>query len=68
MEKYLTENNIEYVENTSYSDGEIGAVSFAKKAVEIIDRKESDFLPLYEDKEDIYSKVDKIAKEIYGAD
>ena len=68
MEKYLTENNIEYVENTSYSDGEIGAVSFAKKAVEIIDRKESDFLPLYDDKEDIYSKIDKIAKEIYGAD
>lgn len=68
LENYLTENNIEYVENTSYSDGEIGAVSFAKKAVEIIDRKESDFLPLYDDKEDIYSKVDKIAKEIYGAD
>ena len=50
-----------------WSDGGNGTVDLAKKVVDLVDQKNS-FKFLYEDKISLLDKIQKIAKEIYGAD
>ena len=40
----------------------------AKKVVEVAERNTSNFKPLYDVNESIKAKIEKIAKEMYGAD
>lgn len=51
-----------------FSDGGEGGLELAKKVVEVVESKESNFKPLYELEMPIKEKIEKIAKEIYGAD
>ncbi|NLX61538.1 MAG: formate--tetrahydrofolate ligase [Tissierellia bacterium] len=51
-----------------WAKGGEGAVELAKKVVEICESKESNFKPLYDVNESIKDKIEKIAKEVYGAD
>ncbi|MEG2511797.1 MAG: formate--tetrahydrofolate ligase [Acetivibrio sp.] len=44
-----------------------GGKALAEKIIETMETKESHFKPLYEDKLSIREKIEKIAKEIYGA-
>ena len=48
-------------------DGGKGAKALAETVVDIIDKSENNFKYLYEDKLDLWSKMEKIAKNIYGA-
>ncbi|SKC85657.1 formate--tetrahydrofolate ligase [Maledivibacter halophilus] len=50
-----------------WANGGDGGVELAKKVVEIVEEKKSCFAPLYDSNESIKTKVEKIAKEIYGA-
>ncbi len=51
-----------------WGKGGEGGVEMAKKVVEVAERKTSNFKPLYDVNESIKAKIEKIAKEIYGAD
>ena len=58
---------VEAVPCKHWSDGGNGTVDLAKKVVDLVDQKNS-FKFLYEDKISLLDKIQKIAKEIYGAD
>ncbi|MDR7869276.1 MAG: formate--tetrahydrofolate ligase [Tissierellaceae bacterium] len=51
-----------------WAKGGDGAIELAKKVVEVVETKESNFSPLYDVNESIKDKIEKIAVEIYGAD
>ncbi|GFN34978.1 formate--tetrahydrofolate ligase [Tepidimicrobium xylanilyticum] len=51
-----------------WGKGGEGGVELAKKVVEVIETKPSNFKPLYDINESIKDKLHKIATEIYGAD
>jgi formate--tetrahydrofolate ligase len=51
-----------------WAKGGDGGKELAKEVVNVISKKQSNFKPLYEDKLSIEEKINKIAKEIYGAD
>jgi len=45
-----------------------GGVELAKKVVEVIENQPSQFKPIYDSEESIKEKIEKVAKEVYGAD
>ncbi|MEW9124275.1 MAG: formate--tetrahydrofolate ligase [Thermotaleaceae bacterium] len=51
-----------------WGKGGEGGVEMAKKVVEVCETKKASFKPLYDVEESIQVKIEKIAKEIYGAD
>ena len=51
-----------------WGKGGAGGEELAKKVVEVCETKESNFQPLYKVEETIQEKIEKIAKEIYGAE
>lgn len=51
-----------------WGKGGDGGVELAKRVVEVCETKESNFKPLYDVEESIAAKIEKIAKEVYGAD
>ncbi len=50
-----------------WEKGGEGGIELAEKIIETIETKESHYTPLYEDQLPIKEKIEKIAKEIYGA-
>jgi formate--tetrahydrofolate ligase len=53
---------------THWADGGAGTEELARRVVEIADSGKADFKPLYPDDMKLWSKVETIAKELYGAD
>ena len=51
-----------------WAKGGDGAIDLAKKVVEVVETKKSNFKPIYDVNESIKAKIEKIAVEIYGAD
>ncbi len=51
-----------------WGKGGEGGIEMAEKVVEVCETKKSNFKPLYDVEESIQAKIEKIAKEIYGAD
>lgn len=51
-----------------FTKGGEGGVELAEKVIDVLDSKKSNFKPLYELDLSIEEKIEKIAKEIYGAD
>lgn len=51
-----------------WANGGEGGVELAKKVIEVVESKESNFKPLYDVELPIKEKIEKIAKEVYGAD
>lgn len=51
-----------------WGKGGEGGIELAKRIMEIVDSKESNFKPLYDTNSSIRLKIETIAKEIYGAD
>lgn len=51
-----------------WAKGAEGGKDLAEKLVELIDNEKADFHPIYELDGSIEDKIEKIAKEIYGAD
>ena len=47
---------------------EKGGIALAEKVLDTLENKKSDFELLYEDSLSLEEKIEKIAKEIYGAD
>jgi formate--tetrahydrofolate ligase len=59
--------NVEVAFSQVFSKGGKGGVELAEKLVHLINNTPSDFKPLYEEKQPIKTKIEIIAREIYGA-
>jgi len=59
---------VQAVLSEGWAKGSEGTTNLAKAVVDVIENKAADFKPLYNWKSPIKDKIEKIAKEIYGAD
>ncbi len=68
IRNHCTKLGIPFAVNTAYTEGSAGAEELAKKVVEAIEQNPSAPLKhIYETTDSIQTKVDKIARQIYGA-
>lgn len=67
LEEALQERNIPMSLVESWEKGGEGAIDIAKKMVELVEKPE-DFHFTYEDEDSIQTKLEKVAKKIYGAE
>ncbi len=68
LKDYCNKIGVNVSKCTHWSDGGEGTKDLAKKVVEICEKtKSTNFKFLYDENETLWNKVEKIAKEIYGA-
>lgn len=60
-------DGIDVVLSDVWAKGGEGGIDLAKKVVEVVEKGEANFSPLYSENETIKVKIERIAKEIYGA-
>ncbi len=66
--KICEKHNVEYAVSTQWADGGKGAVELAEKVIKVADsHKEPEQKTLYNWEDKVEDKIEKIAKEIYGA-
>jgi formate--tetrahydrofolate ligase len=58
---------VSVIESTVWENGSKGGIELAETVVETIDTIRADFQLLYEDDQPLWSKIERIAKKIYGA-
>ena len=68
IEKFCKDRDCEFALAEVWEKGGEGGVALANKVLETLETKKSSFKPLYEDDLSIKEKIEKVAKEIYGAD
>ena len=68
VEKFCKDRNCDFALANVWEKGGEGGVALANKVLETLEIKKSNFKPLYEDDLSIKEKIEKVAKEIYGAD
>lgn len=67
VEDFCKSRNCEFALCQVWEKGGEGGISLAQKVLDTLDHKESRFAPLYEDELPLKEKIEKVAKEIYGA-
>ena len=67
LEKYLEENNHPYSLSEVWEIGGEGAVDLAHKIIYEIENKPNNFKRMYEDDDDIKTKIEKVCTKVYGA-
>ena len=67
VKSFCEERGCEFALSKVWEHGGDGGVELAKKVLETLETKESNFKVLYEDSLSIKEKIEIIAKEIYGA-
>ena len=68
IEKFCKDRECEFALAEVWEKGGEGGVALANKVLETLETKKSSFKPLYEDDLSLKEKIEKVAKEIYGAD
>ncbi|WP_420558251.1 formate--tetrahydrofolate ligase [Roseovarius sp.] len=68
VKDFVAENGAEAVLSRHWELGSEGSADLAKKVVEVIEKGEADFKPIYPDEMGLFEKVETIAKKIYRAD
>ena len=68
IEKFCKDRDCEFALAEVWEKGGEGGVALANKVFETLETKKSSFKPLYEDDLSLKEKIEKVAKEIYGAD
>lgn len=68
VENFCKERGCEFALSNVWAEGGKGGIDLAEKVLYTLEHKTSDFQPLYEENTSIVEKLEKIAKEIYGAD
>jgi len=58
---------VNVIESTVWAHGSKGGLDLARAVLQMIDEVPSDFRYLYEDEASLWSKVETIAREVYGA-
>lgn len=68
VKDYCAEIGVGFAENDAYAEGSKGAVDLANLVVDTIEKHPSEPLKLvYDDTDSIEEKIEKVAKNIYGA-
>ncbi|MCQ2506729.1 MAG: formate--tetrahydrofolate ligase [Lachnospiraceae bacterium] len=67
IKNFCEERGCEFALSKVWEFGGEGGVELAKKVVEVLENKKSDFTPIYPDEMSIKEKIETVAKEIYGA-
>jgi len=67
VKNFCEERGCEFALSKVWEHGGEGGVELAKKVLETLETKESNFKPIYEDSLSIKEKIETVAKEIYGA-
>ena len=67
IEQFCKERGCDFALSEVWEKGGEGGIALAKEAIHTLETKESDFTPLYDTELSIREKIEKIAKEIYGA-
>ena len=65
---YCKEQGAEFALSDVFANGGEGGVELAEKLVEMLETKESNFAPIYDETKPIKEKIETIVKEIYGGD
>ena len=68
VQEFCTSQGVEAIEASHWANGSAGTEELAHKVVEIIDRGESKFAPLYPDDMPLFEKINTVATKIYGAE
>jgi formate--tetrahydrofolate ligase len=63
---YCVNLGVTAVESTHWADGGTGAVDLAHSVVAAITNKTTDLQFVYQDTDDLFTKIEKIARKIYG--
>ncbi|MEC9484693.1 MAG: formate--tetrahydrofolate ligase [Candidatus Izemoplasma sp.] len=64
---YLKDQNHPYAISKVWADGGKGAVDLAHEVINEIENKENHFTRIYDNEDSIETKIEKIAKKVYGA-
>ncbi len=67
VEQFCRQHGCEFALSRVWEQGGAGGIALAEKVLYTLEEKESRFHTLYEDSLGIKEKIEKIAKEIYGA-
>lgn len=68
LRKILEKENVELSLVESWSKGGEGAIDLAEKVVNLCEEKENEFKYIYNLEDTIKEKIEKVSKNIYGAD
>lgn len=68
VEKFCKEKDCEFALARVWEKGGGGGIELARKVLETLTNKKSDFKLLYKDEAGLREKIETVAKEIYGAD
>ena len=68
IRRFCEERGCEFALSEVWEKGGEGGIALAEKVLYTLENKESHFHPLYEDGLSIREKIEKVAREIYGAD
>ena len=68
VESFCRERGCEFALSEVWEKGGEGGVALAKKVLETLENKESNFKVLYDDTLSLKEKIETVAREIYGAD
>ncbi len=66
LETYLESNNHPWSLSEVWEKGGEGAVDLAKKLIHEIDTKENNFKRIYDQEDDIRTKIEKVVTKVYG--
>ncbi len=67
VKKFCEDRNCEFALSKVWELGGEGGIELAEKVIATLENKKSDFHVLYEDELPLKAKIEKIAKDIYGA-
>ena len=68
VKQFCEERNCEFAISEVWEKGGDGGIELAKKVLNTLETKKSDFKVIYEDSLSLKEKIETVAKEIYGAD
>ncbi len=67
VKEFCESHGCEFALSEVWEHGGEGGIELANKVLETLEKKESNFAPLYDVEESICTKIETVAKEIYGA-
>lgn len=68
VKQFCEERNCEFAISEVWEKGGDGGIELAKKVLNTLETKKSDFEVIYDDSLSLKEKIETVAKEIYGAD
>lgn len=68
IESFCKEHDCEFALATVWADGGAGGQALAEKVLATIEKKPTQYHPLYELEQSLTGKIETVAREIYGAD